>query len=166
MLLDAYAEYSLDARKMGKAEALKKNGKRIARIVTAYTMTNAVAALVESAFDAYRDDDEEEKDLVYFMKTYFSNFAQDMSVVGKIPYIKDIVSIFQGYGASRTDVAWMQSLYYAMSGTWKLFTSDDGNPAKVIKNWVKTTSYLSGLPFYNLYRDTKLEKLIEELFED
>lgn len=166
MLLDAYAECSLDARKMGKAEALKKNGKRIARIVTAYTMTNAVAALVEAAFDAYRDDDDEEKDLAYFMKLYLSNFAQDMSVIGKIPYIKDIISMFQGYGASRTDVAWMQSIYYAMSGTWKLFTSDDGNPAKVIKNWVKTTSYMSGLPFYNVYRDSKLEKLISELFED
>jgi hypothetical protein len=166
MVLDAFEGVSLDARKIGKKEALKKNGKHIARVLYAYTMTNAVAALVESAFDAYRDDDDEEMDLAEFMKLYLSNFAQDMSLVGKIPYIKDAVSIFKGYGATRTDIAWMQSLYYATTGTWKIFTTDDGNPAKVIKNWIKTASYLSGLPFYNVYRDTKFEALITELLED
>ena len=166
MVVDAYVQFSLDKRRMSKGEAWRKNRTHIARVASAYIMTNAVAALVESAFDAYRDDDDEEKDLVYFMKTYLSNFAQDMSLVGKIPYIKDIVSIFQGYGASRTDIAWMESLYKALTGTWKLFTSDSGNPGKVAKNWVKFTSSLSGLPFYNLYRDTKLEKLITEMFEE
>lgn len=166
MVVDAYVQFSLDKRRMSKGEAWRKNRTHIARVASAYIMTNAVAALVESAFDAYRDDDDEEKDLVYFMKTYLSNFAQDMSLVGKIPYIKDIVSIFQGYGASRTDIAWMESLYKALTGTWKLFTSDNGNPGKVAKNWIKFVSSTKGLPLYNIYRDTKLEKLISEMFEE
>lgn len=166
MVVDAYVQLSLDKRRMSKGEAWRKNRTHIARVASAYIMTNAVAALVESAFDAYRDDDDEEKDLVYFMKTYLSNFAQDMSLVGKIPYIKDMVSIFQGYGASRTDIAWMESLYKALTGTWKLFTSDSGNPGKVAKNWIKFVSSTKGLPLYNIYRDTKLEKLISEMFEE
>ena len=166
MVVDAYVQFSLDKRKMSKGEAWRKNRTHIARVASAYIMTNAVAALVESAFDAYRDDDDEEKDLVYFMRTYFSNFAQDMSLVGKIPYIKDMVSIFQGYGASRTDIAWMESLYKALTGTWKLFTSDSTNPGKVAKNWIKFVSSAKGLPLYNIYRDTKLEKLITEIFEE
>jgi hypothetical protein len=89
MLQDAYMSYSLDKRRMGKKEAVRKNAKHIARVVSAYTITNIFAALVESGFDALRDsgDDDDEKDMAYFMSLYLENFASDMSITGKIPYI-------------------------------------------------------------------------------
>lgn len=166
MLQDAYMEYSLDARRMGKAEAIKKNGKHIARVMYAYTMTNAVAALVESAFDAFRDDDDEEMDMIEFMKLYFKNFAFDMSIGNKIPYVKDLYSLLQGYSSSRMDTQWAQYLQYALNAK---------TPAKKLKYMIQFTSQLSGLPFYNVYRDTMaaLNKLdlfteedLNEMFED
>ena len=174
MLQDAYMELSLDTRRMGKAEAIKKNGKRIARIVWAYTMTNALAALVESGFDAFRDDDDEEMDMIEFMKLYLSNFASDMSITGKIPYIKEIHSMIKGFSASRTDTQWMEGMTKAITTWYKIFNGK-GNASTAIKNSIKAISDLSGLPFYNVYRDmmAALNKLdlfttedLNEMFED
>lgn len=152
MLQDAYMSLHLDARRMGKKEALKKNGKRIARVLTAYTLTNAVAALVESGFDAWRDDDEEDKNFEYFMKLYLTNFLSDMSITGKIPYIKELHSIIKGFGSSRSDTQWMESFGYALKGWYKIFTGE-GSASKTIKHSLKATSDIVGLPFYSAYRD-------------
>ena len=155
MLQDAYIQYKLDARQMGKKEARAKNAKRIGRILYAYTMTNAVAALVESAFDAYRDDDDEEMDMIAFLKLYFKNFALDMSIGNKIPFVKELYSVLQGYSSSRLDTQWAQYLYSALNAK---------KPSKNISFLIRLTSQLFGLPFYNMYRDTMatLNKL--ELF--
>ena len=158
MLQDAYMEYSLDARQMGKAKAIKKNASRIARVISAYTITNAVAALVESAFDAYREDDDEEMDMIAFMKLYLKNFAFDMSIGNKIPYVKELYSLMQGYSSSRLDTQWVQYLYSAINAK---------KPSNRIKNSIRLISQLSGIPFYNVYRDTmaalnKLDLFTEE----
>lgn len=176
MLQDAYMDFKLDARRMGKKESIKKNSKKMLRVAMAYTMTNAVAALVESGFDAFRDDEDEEMDLVEFMKIYLSNFAFDMSITAKIPYIKEIVSILQGFTSSRTDTQWMQSFGYALKGIMKM-AQGEGNPSSTGKHILRTASYLSGLPFYNAYRDSMalldkagifttedLEEMLEDIF--
>ena len=174
MLQDVYMEAKLDSKRMGKKEAFKKHGKKMARVLTAYTATNAIAALVESAFDVFRDDDDEEMDIAEFMKIYLGNFAADMSITAKIPYIKELVSIAQGFTSSRTDTQWMQSLGYAMQGIMKI-AEGKGNVHTTGKHLLRTLSYLSGLPFYNAYRDTMatLNKLdiftaeeLEEMLED
>jgi len=175
ILQDAYIQTGLDARELGsKKAALKKNGKKIAKAITAYTVTNAVAALVESGFDALRDDDDEEMDIAEFMKLYLANFAADMSIVGKVPYLKDGLSILQGYSPSRSDLQWIESAYKTYTGITK-HLQGEGNPVTTIKNSLKTFSYVSGLPFYNAYRDimatlNKLDILsseeLEEMFKD
>jgi hypothetical protein len=174
MLQDAYMGYKLDARQNGKKEAVKKNGKKIARVLTAYTITNALAALVASGFDAFRDDDDEEMELQEFMKLYLSNFASDMSITAKIPYVKELTSILQGYTTSRTDTQWMNSFGYFLQGIMKNAEAK-GNPLTTIKNGLKTISYLSGLPFYNGFRDALAtlnmfgifsEAELKEMFED
>ena len=175
MLQDAYVGLKLDARRMGKKEAWKKNSKYIARVVTAYTLTNAMAALIESAFEVFRDDDEdEEMDMQEFMLIYLSNFGANQGLTTKIPYIKEIASILQGFSSSRTDTQWMQSFGYALQG-WMKVANGEGNALTATKNSIRAMSYLSGLPFYNTYRDfmaalNKLDILtaedLEEIFED
>ena len=173
MLQDAYMGLTLDARRIGKKEAWKKNGMRVARTVAAYTMTNALAALVESAFDAYRDDEEE--DLIAFMKLYFKNFAFDMSIGSKIPYVKEAYSFMQGFGSSRSDTQWMENMTKAITTWYKIFNGKKNAPTTAIKYSIKAISDLSGLPFYNFYRDTMatLDKFelftaddLNEMFKD
>lgn len=174
MLQDAYMGLHLDARRVGKKEAWKKNGKRMARIVAAYTMTNALAALIESGFDAFRDDEEEELDMLTFMRLYLTNFASDMSITGKLPYIKELHSAIKGFGSSRSDTQWMENFVYAIRGWYKVYNGN-GNATTTIKNSIQAVSELSGLPFYNAYRDlmAALNKLdlftaedLNEMFED
>ena len=172
MVLDAVMDIKLESRRNGSKNAWKKYGWKLARTAYAYTMTNALAALIETAFDAYRDDDDEEKDLLDYVKRYFANFAEDMSIVGKIPILKDALSIIQGYGASYSVLAGFEGLYKAVTQWWKIFTTDKGNPATALKNTLKALSSISGLPFYNVYRDVSagLDKFfgveIKELLND
>ena len=165
MLLDTVTEYQRDKKVLGKEQAKKKNGKKIRKVVTAYVVTNLMAALVESAFDIFRDDDDEEKDITTFLKLFFKNFLMDMSIGNKLPYIKEAYSILQGYSSSRMDTQWMVNAYYTATNVIKHFEGD-GNWEKTIKYLIKSSSDLSGLPFYNVYRDAMalLDKL--DIFED
>lgn len=150
MLYDAYRDVAVDSRKMGKLKALQKNRGKLGRIALAYTATNAVAALIETLFDAFRDDDDDENILWLFIE----NFLSDMSITAKIPYIKEIHSLIKGYGLSRSELAWMESLYKATNDVVKVA---QGNPnwMKLTKDSLKALSEMSGLPAYNVYRDGK-----------
>jgi hypothetical protein len=160
MLLDMATGYKRDKQKFGKEEARKRNGKKIRKVVTAYVITNAVAALVESGFDVFRDDDDEEMDMAEFLKLYFKNFAFDVSIGNKLPYIKELYSTLQGYSSSRMDTQWLMSVNYTIKDITKIIEGE-GSWKKFIKDFSKAMSYMSGLPFYNIYRDAMafLEKL-------
>ena len=144
MLLDVVTQYSRDKQEFSKEEAVKKNLNKARKVVTAYVVTNVMAALIESAFDAFRDDDDEEMDMATFVKLYLKNFAFDMSIGNKLPVIKETYTIMQGYSSSRMDTQWLSYLYSA-------FTTK--KPNKAIRDILKTASYVSGYAFYNLYRD-------------
>jgi hypothetical protein len=152
MLADAVIQYRLDVREVGKTEAIKKNKKHIGRVLVAYTTTNLVAALIESGFDALRDDDDEEMDGAEFFKLYLENFATNQSILAKIPWLKEAISIVQGFSPSRMDTQGMQTFANAFKQTWKL-TQGEGSWGKTIKSHVQAFSYLTGLPFYNAWRD-------------
>jgi hypothetical protein len=171
MLADSYWQTLLDARELGdKNAAFKKNAKHMARVFTSYTVTNLVAALIESGFDVLRDDDEEEMDMAEFMKLYFENFATNQSITAKIPWLKEAVSILQVFTSTRMDTQWIQTFSNTLKQVTKLMQGE-GSPTKLIKNGLQTTSYALGLPFYNAYRDlmavlNKLDILTAEELEE
>ena len=150
MLLDLATQYHRDKQEFGKKVARKRSGKKIRKVVIAYTITNAMAALVESCFDAFRDDDDE--DLEKFMKRYFENFAFDMSIGNKLPLVKEAYSYFQGYSSSRMDTQWMEQIFKTLETIEKLY-SGKGDLKKTIKTFTKAMSDLLGIPFYNVFRD-------------
>jgi hypothetical protein len=150
MLLDVYSDYKLTERKSGKKAAFNKCGKKFARAMYAYTITNALTALLELGFEIFRDD--EEKDSEEVMKMYLENLALNQSIINKIPYAKEMVSLLQGFSSSRMDTQWMQYFAYTIKGFGKLLEGE-GNAYTTLKNGIKATSYLSGIPFYNAWRD-------------
>ena len=177
MLLDLAMQYNLDKRELGsRKEALKKNGKKIRKVVTAYVITNALAALVESGFDAFRDDDDDEMDAEKFLKLYFKNFALDLSIGNKLPYVKELYSILQGYSSSRLDTQWMEYLNRLVVIGYKVAEGKgEGQGAKAVNYILKLASSFVGYGFYNAYRDmmATLNKLdlfttedLNEMFDD
>ena len=175
MLADTVLQYNLDKRELGKEEAIKRNRSKMGKVLLAYTITNAMAALVESGFDVFRDDDDE-MDVATFLKIYFKNFALDMSIGNKLPVVKELYSILQGYSSSRMDTQWMEYLASAITTWGKIFAGEgEGKMGKAIKSTLRASSDIFGLPFYNFYRDSMalLNKLdiftsedLEEIFED
>ena len=152
MLQDVYYDWKLTERRTGsKQTAFAQNGKKMARVITAYTVTNMMCALVEAGFDVFRDD-EDEMTTEEFMELYLKNFGSDMSILGKIPYAKEIISMMQGYSSSRTDTQWMQYLANTFNGVLKL-AEGKGNAYTTAKNFMRAFSQATGLPFYNAYRD-------------
>jgi hypothetical protein len=174
MLQDCYMDWKLTERQTGsKQKAFKKCGKKMARTITAYTVTSMICALVESGFDIFRDD-EDEITPEEFIELYLKNLASNMNILNNIPYVKEIVSMMQGFSSSRTDTQWMQYLTYTITGIGKLLEGE-GNAYTTAKNALRAFSYGTGLPLYNLWRDgtavlDKTELLtteeLEEMFND
>lgn len=174
MLQDCYYDLKLTQRETGSFKtAFSKHGKKMARVITAYTVTNMLCALVEAGFDAFRDD-EDELTVEEFMELYWKNLASDMSILNKIPYAKELMSMLQGYSSSRTDTQWMQYMVNTLKGFGKLLEGE-GNAYTTAKNALRAYSQASGLPFYNAYRDfmALLDKVdvlpadeLEEMFND
>ena len=171
MLMDVYYDYNLSKRK-GESIAFNKHGKKLARTLYAYTITNAITALLELGFEAFRDD--EEKDPEELMKMYLENLYLNTSIINKIPYAKEAISLLQGFSSSRIDTQWMQYFAYTAKGIVKLL-SGEGNAYTTAKNGIKAFSYLSGMPFFNLWRDANalLDKTdiltaeeLEEMYND
>lgn len=152
---EAFFNISLDIQRNGRKGALKRNGKKIVTSLTAYTLTNALAALAETVIQAFRDDDDEDKDFEEYLKQYFSNFILDQLVVGKVPYLKETLNYYQGFSSETAETKWIADAFDAAKYWWKVLEGDDEKIEKAVKKTLSSTSYLSGTPAYNIYRDVK-----------
>lgn len=152
LVSDLYVSYKLDSRRMGKQAAKEKNQKYIRKAITAYVVTNVVTTLLASAFDAFRDYDEDDKDEEYITKLLLENFATNTSFINKIPYVNLLISIISGFSASRVETDWMES---AVKGIKELvkYIAGEGSGEKAFKHLLKAASDATGIAGYNLYRE-------------
>jgi hypothetical protein len=111
-----------------------------------------VTALLETAFQAYRDDDDEEADLAEYVISFLESFGSNMGITTKIPYVKDLISILQGFTSSRMDTQWMQNLTYAFKDWMKIFKGE-GNLYKAVYRTLSTVSQVSGIAGGNAMRE-------------
>lgn len=172
ILLDAYSQFRTDERKAGRGAAWQKNGGKIGKAFAVYVSSAAFAAIVESIVDALRDDDDDEA-VDKFLQAFLGedalsseagmlqrlksvwlngNLGQDLTIIGKLPFVKDIMSILQGYGASNMATDGIESVMKAIDIL-------KGNGSKRLTPWGKIYKYLqpisqlSGLAISNLSRD-------------
>jgi hypothetical protein len=162
MATDVFTSYVLDKRSMGKEKAKEKNKKYMRKAITAFIVTNVVTSALQTLFDAFRDYDEDDKDEEYWRKLMLGNFASNVSLLNKIPYINLMVSVIQGFTPSRTDTDWMTNTMRAFKEIYKLFNGE-GSSEKALRNTLKALSDSTGIAAYNVYRD--IYALIE-LFND
>lgn len=171
ILLDAFSKYQLDARRYGKAGAWQKNVGTFGKAFAVFASSAAFAAVMESLMDAVRDDDDDEfldKFLEHFLgdgvldsdaafwdrakALYGGNLAQDLTILGKLPFVKDLISMLQGYSNQNMMTAWFSEALDVV----KILS---GNGSKRITPWGKIykvlqpISHLSGLAMSNFARD-------------
>ena len=174
MVMDAGMEYHMNARKYGKAEAWQRSKGYIAKAFTVYTCSAAFSAVVESIADAFRDDDDEESFLLKWSQAMFGegnllkgNLAQDLDLFGKQPYLRNVMSLLQGYKNRDMSVAALEvfiDTYKIWKETINLATGALEKPTKTtyygkMTTWGKiyktmqALSQATGLAVANLSRD-------------
>lgn len=169
LLMRAYDQVRYEQNSQKRGKAIKTMG----RAATALVLTNVVNALAQSLIDAMRDDDEDKKYWERFrtaftgvtgdeetFRDYLTNILLSGNVgsnnnpLGQIPFVKDVVSMAQGYSVSRTDMEVISDIVDAS----KLFISSANGGKKTtvyaIKSLAASVAKLFGIPASNLMRDT------------
>ena len=147
--------------------------KNVGRAATALLVTNVVNAMAQSVVDALRDDDRDKDYWEKFFSAFTGiegdeegaaekiahvvlngNVGDNMNPVSQIPFVKDILSLTQGYSVARPDMEIFSDLFDASSTFIK---SIDGSGkktrAEATLGLFAAAGKLFGLPAYNIKRD-------------
>lgn len=170
ILMRSYDAWVYETNPQKRSKALKQ----LKRAVGALLVTDVVNALAQSIVDGLRDDDKDkkywervleaftgitgkEKDFGEAVKniTLQGNVKGNITLVGRIPYAKDIISILQGYTVDRMDAGAVDDIVRA---TKSMISSANGQGKKTaaynVKQFLTVVSKIFGVSVANLGRDT------------
>lgn len=106
-----------DTKKYGAKMAVKRNWKTAGRAWYAYILSAVASAMVEALADAWRDPGDD-KDTLKLLNAFRDNLGSNLNPLNKLPGLRDIFSIFEGYDTNRTDMAAFSNLNKAIA-IWK-----------------------------------------------
>lgn len=169
LLMRAYDQVRYEQNSQKRGKAIKMMG----RAATALVVTNVVNALAQSLIDAMRDDDEDKKYWERFQAAFTGisgdeetpwekawnvitegNVGSNMNPLGQIPFVKDALSIMQGYDVSRTEMEIVSDLIQA--GQTAIQSADGQGKrtrAYALKGLLAAGAKMFGIPASNLARD-------------
>lgn len=129
--------------------------KRLGRAVVALTASQFANAIAQALWDAVRDD--EDRDKKYWERVLgniLPNFADNANPVGMVPYLKDIVSVMQGYDVKRMDMEAITSFISACQNMSKAINGEGRYTlAGASANLIAETARIFGLPAATVKRD-------------
>lgn len=153
----------------------KRNATRrkFARAGTALVVSGVVNAMVQSLVDAERDKDQDKKywDRVFSAFTGLtgeeetpwdravavvlnSNVSGNINPLGQIPYVKDVLSLLQGYDVTRMDADAIGDFITAGEAVAKNIGGDGPRtPAYAAKELLNAGAKVFGISIGNLWRD-------------
>ena len=127
----------------------KTSGKKFSRIVMSVATAEIVTAVMQSFITAARDDDEDKSYLEKYLKNVVSNSLSNFNLAGKIPYIRDIMSLWEGYDIERQDVSAVSDLIEA----FQTLTNENKTVPEKIRRISEALAALFGVPLKNIDRD-------------
>lgn len=169
--VDAVREDMRKGKGMNLRMAIKKNAKLIRIVFTTYAASAAASALIEALLDAWRDDDDETypEKVLEALGGWDGNLIGNLNPLNKVPYVKDVVSLIEGYDAGRMDTQGIATAWKSVQQLWETFAVWSGvqeKPTKVT-NYGNTTPYgliyqafkgvsqLSGIPLSSALREVQ-----------
>lgn len=136
-----------------------KNKNTILRAGAVFLTSSMINAMVQSLIDAARDDDETKEYLEKYADNLLDNFLDNASPISMIPYVKDIVTLTQGYDIQRNDMLAITNLWNGAEKLYKYITNPEYRQEKpfysVAFTFVQGFSQLSGIPAANIMREVK-----------
>lgn len=167
MVMESTRKIAEDAKRTGLRTAIRRNWKTAGRAYQAYIVSAIVTAIVESLYDALRDsDDDKYLDKVWkalggekpetvkdgILDVIFGlngNLAGDINPIGKVPYLRDVVSILGGYSNGRMDTEAVANLKKAIDIWDEVIRLQTGDLDKATK-----TTYYGNMTTYGMIYPT------------
>lgn len=136
-----------DALIQGKRGNAKKARRIIGSVIGAQILNDALSSFVYAA----RDDDEDETYWEKYLASFFAEVKDSLNPATYIPFLKDIVSLVQGYDVERSDMAVIADIVNA----YRQLDSDKISGWRKVENFAGGIAQLFGLPVKNIMRDTR-----------
>ena len=153
--------YSMIAEAAVKV-AHREEGARanMGRVMATYFVTAFGTAAAAGLIDAMRvgDDDRDKKFGERYLDALWDGFVDNCNLLNNIPMVKDVISIFDGYDATRTDMEAATDMYNAVVA-WQKFLTQDPNskvtPYKLIYKTANAIADVTGIPVGTAVREVK-----------
>ena len=137
-------------------------GKMIRTFAFNYVSIIAASAAASLIY-AMRDDDDDESYSEKYMEAFGNKIISDINPLTMLPFVKDIISIFDGWGVERTDMSIIQDIKDAFDA----LDSDTKSPYRKVEDLAGAIAALFGLPVKNVMRTGReIYTLIEDHFDD
>jgi nicotinamide mononucleotide adenylyltransferase len=146
--------------------------KRLARTLAAVLMADILCAAVASLIDALRDDDkekdywekyvealtgitgDEETFADYIASVFSGNLGEQVNIIAKIPFAKDVFSLFRGYSITRMDMESVSKLIQSSRRMLKALSGEGtATTGAAFADLIASAARIVGLPVANVKRD-------------
>jgi len=153
--------YSMIAEAAVKV-AHREEGARanMGRVLATYFVTAFGTAAAAGFIDALRvgSDDKDKEFGERYLDALWDGFVDNVNLLNNIPMVKDVISIFDGYDATRTDMEAATDMYNAVVA-WQKFLTQDPNsnvtPYKLIYKTANAIADATGIPVGTTVRGVK-----------
>ena len=130
----------------------KRGNKKYARAaIGAVIASQILNSILVSFVYAARDDDEDETYWEKYIGSLTGAILDGLNPAGYLPFIKDIISIMQGYDVERSDMAVISDLWKAIENLKK----DDVSVYRKVEGFAGSVAQIFGLPVKNIMRDVR-----------
>jgi hypothetical protein len=136
-----------DALLQGKRGNWKYARKAIGAVIASQILNSILVSFVYAA----RDDDEDKTYVEKYFGTLAGELLDSLNPAGYIPFIKDIMSIVQGYDVERSDMAIISDLWNA----WENLSKDNVSTYRKVEGFAGSIAQIFGLPVKNIMRDVR-----------
>lgn len=157
-----------------------ENGKFLMRTIGGVMASAFLTAFAKSFISAGRDDDENKSFIEKYIPAFIGNLYSDISVLQGLPIVKDIVSLFQGYDVTRTDMSVVSDIVYTLtnivdviqkvnSGEFYALSEDERHEKirRAVIDFFGTFGVLTDFPLENIIRDcSMLYRTVGNIFDE
>ena len=131
----------------GKRGNKKYAAKAVGGVISSMILNSILVSIVYAG----RDDDEEKTYAEKYISTLTEELLDSFNPLTLIPFVKDIVSIAQGYDVERSDMAVITDLINA----WNKLDSDNRSAYRKVEDFGGAIAAIFGLPVKNVMRDVR-----------
>ena len=132
-----------------QAKRGKFSKKKATRIVASLVIASVINALLQSIVTAARNDDDDKTYAEKYIAELIPNFIDNANPVNQIAFLKDAISVLQGYDVTRADMSVFSDLYNSIHN----LNSDNLTYTQKIESLAGSIGAFFGLPIKNVIRD-------------